>query len=108
MPHQKNKQVLMNFEKQANYRARQKRNVAGAKAAKKEADRLRYLSKRTTMLENKLSDLQEKQRMLALNGKAAKVEMAQAKQQELKLEKNIRDVREEFKSKVDMEDNNKD
>ena len=60
------------------------------------------------MLENKLSDLQEKQRMLALNGKAAKVEMAQAKQQELKLEKNIRDVREEFKSKVDMEDNNKD
>ena len=76
MAPQKEKKVLMNYEKQANYRARKNRNVAEAKLAKKEADRLRYLSKRTTSLENKLTDLQEKQRLLAMTGKAAKMEVA--------------------------------
>ena len=104
MAPQKEKKVLMNYEKQANYRARKNRNVAEAKLAKKEADRLRYLSKRTTSLENKLlTDLQEKQRLLAMTGKAAKMEVVQAKQQELKLVQEIRDVREQFNSQVNME-----
>ena len=103
MAPQKEKKVLMNYEKQANYRARKNRNVAEAKLAKKEADRLRYLSKRTTSLENKLTDLQEKQRLLAMTGKAAKMEVVQAKQQELKLVQKIRDVREQFNSQVNME-----
>ena len=103
MAPQKEKKVLMNYEKQANYRARKNINVAEAKSAKKEADRLRYLSKRTTSLENKLTDLQEKQRLLAMTGKAAKMEVVQAKQQELKLVQKIRDVREQFNSQVNME-----
>ena len=103
MAPQKEKKVLMNYEKQANYRARKNRNVAEAKLAKKEADRMRYLSKRTTSLENKLTDLQEKQRLLAMTGKAAKMEVVQAKQQELKLVQKIRDVREQFNSQVNME-----
>ena len=103
MAPQKEKKVLMNYEKQANYRARKNRNVAEAKHAKREADRLRYLSKRTTSLENKLTDLQEKQRLLAMTGKAAKMEVVQAKQQELKLVQKIRDVREQFNSQVNME-----
>ena len=103
MAPQKEKKVLMNYEKQANYRARKNRNVAEAKLAKKEADRLRYLSKRTTSLENKLTDLQEKQRLLAMTGKAAKMEVVQAKQQELKLVQKIRDVQEQFNSQVNME-----
>ena len=103
MAPQKEKKVLMNYEKQANYRARKNRNVAEAKLAKKEADRLRYLSKRTTSLENKLTDLQEKQRLLAMTGKAAKMEVVQAKQQELKLVQKIRDVWAQFNSQVNME-----
>ena len=103
MAPQKEKKVLMNYEKQANYRARKNRNVAEAKLAKKEADRLRYLSKRATSLENKLTDLQEKQRLLAMTGKAAKMEVVQAKQQELKLVQKIRDVQEQFNSQVNME-----
>ena len=50
-----------------------------------------------------MTDLQEKQRLLAMTGKAAKMEVVQAKQQELKLVQKIRDVQEQFNSQVNME-----
>ena len=92
----------MYFQKQANYRARKNKEKENgeknAKAEKKQKDRIGYLKQKSLSLENKLKHLQEEQCLLARKGKALKLDKAEARQQEMKLEKQLRDVREEAKN----------
>ena len=89
----------MNFQKQANYRVRKNKEKGNdeknAKAKKKQKDRMRYLKQKSLSLENKLKHLQEEQCLLVRKGKALKLKKAEARKQEMKLEKQLRDVKEE-------------
>ena len=105
MAPQKEKQVLMNYQKQANYRERKNKEDDEAnklaKVEKKKRDRLRYLTKKTSTMEHKLTDLQQKQRLLALQGATLQVDTALAQQQEVKLVMQIKAMKEEFNSHME-------
>ena len=90
----------MNFQKQANYRARKKKVAATkdteAKIIKKEKYRIRYLSRRTMALQSKLKDLQEK---LKQEGKAIKNKemiISNSRKLKVKLTKQLKDMKAEL------------
>ena len=92
----KPKQVLMYFQKQANYRARKKkieakRNILEnqkelkKKAAKKERDRIRYLEKKSLRLQTMQKHLEIEQKKMQVKKKEvlAQLKLASIKQKEL-------------------------
>ena len=103
---QKEKPVLMHFQKQANYRARKKkieakRNILEnqkelkKKAAKKERDRIRYLEKKSLRLQTMQKHLEIEQKKIQLKKKEvlAQLKLGSTKQREL--EKELKKVQEE-------------
>ena len=68
---------------------------------KKKRDRLRYLTNKTSTLEHKLADLQQKQRLLALQGATLQLDTALAQQHEVKLVMQIRAMKKEFNSHME-------
>ena len=83
------KTVLMNFQKQANYRERKEKAAAGSlkdkgnKATKKIQDKLRYLRKKSLVMENKQKQAKEEHnKQLEVNKKVLDLELKALKLQQ--------------------------
>ena len=96
MAKQQEKKVLMNFQKQANYRAKKKKKdakkVTKKKEARKERDRLRYLKKKGMGLQQKQGKLKVKEQQLQKNKEAILRDLYTLGKSQERMEKQLAEV----------------
>ena len=92
----KSTQVLMNYQKQANYRDRKRKaenqREIEKKAARKERDRLRYLKKKAMNLQRKQEVLKKEQKQLKQKESSVLVKVRVSNTQLKKLENQVKEV----------------